>query len=339
MKKRSLFAAVAMLIVSAIVLTSATYAWFATGGSTSINTITGKVAEASAGIRLRTIPTTGAAATGWVNSLDYAKLAKDTTNNHFATNYTTTGDMTTSGWAFENPANDLSNIVLDTNGDPYTYRPISTADPRAHVANTNETIFSYQLAANGQFAAIDSSLDMNTFYDSYQFYVATLTEDEDATTNDTDINMTLTIGGTAAGAARVAVYSYDGSTWTNHGIYSGAGEGSTWFPLVEALDFTNFTYSDTANNNYILDGNDTSTDPDVGDKISTNPVTTTSAATAQTIRLNDCHVQDSAAGNKLVKIYVWLEGNDSDCAPTNARVPGGTITVEYGFTIATTPRS
>jgi len=39
MKKRSLFAAVAMLIVSAVVLTSATYAWFAGNASVSVDTI------------------------------------------------------------------------------------------------------------------------------------------------------------------------------------------------------------------------------------------------------------------------------------------------------------
>lgn len=40
MKKRSLVAAVAMLLVSALVLTSATFAWFAKGTATSVTTMT-----------------------------------------------------------------------------------------------------------------------------------------------------------------------------------------------------------------------------------------------------------------------------------------------------------
>ena len=43
MKKRSLFAAVAMLIVSALVLTSATYAWFAASEEATVSTISATV--------------------------------------------------------------------------------------------------------------------------------------------------------------------------------------------------------------------------------------------------------------------------------------------------------
>jgi hypothetical protein len=50
MKKRSLFAAVAMLIVSAVVLSSATYAWFASSANITSTTITSRVANSSGGI-------------------------------------------------------------------------------------------------------------------------------------------------------------------------------------------------------------------------------------------------------------------------------------------------
>lgn len=43
MKKRSLVAAIAMLIVSAIVLTSSTYAWFASSSSASVTSITARI--------------------------------------------------------------------------------------------------------------------------------------------------------------------------------------------------------------------------------------------------------------------------------------------------------
>lgn len=45
MKKRSLVAALAMLMVSAIVLTSSTYAWFATSSSAKVETISAKISN------------------------------------------------------------------------------------------------------------------------------------------------------------------------------------------------------------------------------------------------------------------------------------------------------
>lgn len=333
MKKRSLFAAVAMLIVSAILLTSATYAWFATGGPATISTITGKVAEAGAGITLRTVPTSGAGATGWVTTLDYASLAKDQTNNHFATNYTNTGKKADVGgvtWEFVNPTDTGALVVTDSTNKELTYEPVSTANPRAHT-QADPTIFAYQLS-NREFSA--ASGDLASFYDEYSFYVSTISEDTDTNTHDTNVNMALTIGGRAAPAARVAVYSYDGSTWTDHGIFSGSSE-SGWKPLVGAMDLENETYID-ANNNYILDAADAdaSTDANMTDLYSSSAVATTSASTAQTILLQDCHVQDSASGNRLVKVFVWVEGQDADCKPTDTRVPGGDITVQFSFTMA-----
>ena len=54
MKKRSLFAAVAMLIVSAIVLTSATYAWFSTTEANSIQSFGSTTSSGAAGLFLST---------------------------------------------------------------------------------------------------------------------------------------------------------------------------------------------------------------------------------------------------------------------------------------------
>ena len=52
MKKRSLFAAVAMLIVSAIVLTSATYAWFASSNQASMGTFTAGIQNTGGAITI-----------------------------------------------------------------------------------------------------------------------------------------------------------------------------------------------------------------------------------------------------------------------------------------------
>ena len=53
MKKRSLVAALAMLVVSAIVLTSSTYAWFAVSDSAEVTTISAQVTNASGALTLK----------------------------------------------------------------------------------------------------------------------------------------------------------------------------------------------------------------------------------------------------------------------------------------------
>lgn len=331
MKKRSLFAAVAMLIVSAIVLTSATYAWFATGGAaTQVGTITGNVAQASAGIRLRTQSSSGSGASGWQDALDYKMLAKDTTYNSFATNYTTTGDMSTTGWEFINPS-EVTNAETQVFG---VYEPVSSADPRANTSAA-PTIFAYSLA-NNIFGAIDSSKNISDFYDEYSFYVGTLSEDDDPTTNDTDVNMKIQIAGTAAPAARVAVYTYAAGAWTFKGIYSGAGE-SGWKAITADLPAN----TRDANGNFIVD--------DAESSASITATTATSAGgSGATILLPAVHQTDgytppatesnpspTTQANTLVKCFVWLEGNDADCKPTTRNLPGGDIQVTYTFTMAT----
>ncbi|MBQ2812726.1 MAG: hypothetical protein IJE63_05680, partial [Clostridia bacterium] len=50
MKKRSLVAALAMLMVSAIVLTSSTYAWFATGKTAKVSNVSATVGNSDGNI-------------------------------------------------------------------------------------------------------------------------------------------------------------------------------------------------------------------------------------------------------------------------------------------------
>ncbi|MBR3755266.1 MAG: hypothetical protein IKK49_09275 [Clostridia bacterium] len=66
MKKRSLVAALAMLMVSAIVLTSSTYAWFATGTTAKVSNISAKVANTQGNIQI------SANGTDYSTSLDYS---------------------------------------------------------------------------------------------------------------------------------------------------------------------------------------------------------------------------------------------------------------------------
>jgi len=77
MKKRSLFAAVVMLIVSAIVLTSATYAWFAGNSKVEVSTISASVNASNGSLQIS------------YNNSDWSKLVLTQTDlagvssNHF----------------------------------------------------------------------------------------------------------------------------------------------------------------------------------------------------------------------------------------------------------------
>lgn len=73
MKKRSLVAALAMLMVSAIVLTSSTYAWFATSSAASVDKISAQVTNNSGSLTVQAVVngTPGAKKTTLTSS-DYA---------------------------------------------------------------------------------------------------------------------------------------------------------------------------------------------------------------------------------------------------------------------------
>ena len=81
MKKRSLIAAIAMLIVSAVVLTSATYAWFASGSTATVTAISGNVQNSDGSILLSADGGTTWLATIGEGNFTQATLAK-------AANYT-----------------------------------------------------------------------------------------------------------------------------------------------------------------------------------------------------------------------------------------------------------
>lgn len=78
MKKRSLVAAIAMLIVSAIVLTSSTYAWFASNGAATVGAMNANVANNDG--TLQVMATTNAIANSqWKTSLSSADYTGYTT--------------------------------------------------------------------------------------------------------------------------------------------------------------------------------------------------------------------------------------------------------------------
>lgn len=92
MKKRSLFAAVAMLIVSAVVLTSATYAWFAQASNATVGTFSGNVAAAGTGVQVQS-HVTGAK---WTDKLVKDDLAS--AEDLYASEYTPCSTTDGTSW-------------------------------------------------------------------------------------------------------------------------------------------------------------------------------------------------------------------------------------------------
>lgn len=93
MKKRSLFAAVAMLIVSAIVLTSATYAWFASGQTATVSTINAKVTNGDGTLEIAAVPS--GTNMKWTNVLAISDFPTDTNVGVPGTSGTVANDATT----------------------------------------------------------------------------------------------------------------------------------------------------------------------------------------------------------------------------------------------------
>jgi len=118
MKKRSLVSAIAMLVVSAIVLTSATFAWFATGNKATVETINAKVTNADGSILL------SADGQSWDSTLTVAQLdAQDT--NIFPAQKVTEGEGTAAVEKYS-----LSPVSLSSDGKVTSGTVTTTDDGR-----------------------------------------------------------------------------------------------------------------------------------------------------------------------------------------------------------------
>jgi biopolymer transport protein ExbD len=82
MKKRSLIASIAMLLVSAIVLSTSTYAWFSAGATVSVAQVQATVQNTDGSIQ---IAATNGESTVWGQSVTLEELQAQTSTNHFST--------------------------------------------------------------------------------------------------------------------------------------------------------------------------------------------------------------------------------------------------------------
>ncbi len=121
MKKRSLVAAIAMLMVSAIVLTSSTYAWFATGTTAKVSGISAQVSNTSGNI------TISADGTNYSTTLEYAAFQGQ------AGNYT--------------PA-DFSPVSFDPVNQAFVAGSIAQGEDAENTATFGKLVFNPSVATN-----------------------------------------------------------------------------------------------------------------------------------------------------------------------------------------------
>ncbi len=244
MKKRSLFAAVAMLIVSAIVLTSATYAWFVVGSDADITGISVEVAGADSGVQVR-LYNSG----NWSGSLSGSTLATDTTNNKI----------------------------------PATYVPAT-----AYINNNVFTPLAGAFDAEGSMNITTSAATAGTDYALYKFSIR---KTGDAGKVDVTPDISVSGGSTANDALKVAIAHCDGSTTTFLGIW-----GDDGYDAIKTAG----TYLDSSD-----------------DKIISTADDSTYSSALQAVTLASGTVQTTSnigtSGNDYILVYIWIEGNDSEC--------------------------
>lgn len=324
MKKRSLFAAVAMLIVSALVLTSATYAWFNVGGGAQVIEQKGTVMEAGSGVRLKT-----GSGMDWNSTLLPQDFWDYTTNNNniLVQHWTATPVANTSPTQYT-----YTQDASTANNPDAFYKPMSSAD------GTN--FFMYNIAGDTSFMLSSDNSNSRNFRDSYEFKVATVVDD----TAGTAVTGTFKLYGpssmSAAGAARAVVFlsNNNGSSWTPYTgegstpiIYSAGSETTATNAIISAIDQDTDKIIDNgtgANTKWIMNSTDEGWN---ANSTCFTAVTPVDASGGVTITIPG--VRDTDNSTTMVKTVIWIEGQDSDCAPS---LGGKTVNSSWTFTVPTT---
>jgi hypothetical protein len=333
MKKRSLLAAVAMLIVSALVLTSATYAWFNVGGDATIKATRGSVMQAGTGIRLKTD-----SGMDWNSTLLPQNFTYSGSNSSFVQHWTATWDPDANGGAGDYVYTQPSSETQA--GSTAYYAPMS-AEPAADYDDL--TFYMYDIKGDNSFGLSQNNSNSNAFRDEYEFHVGTLMEE----TYGSDVEATFKLTGpyatgsaSAAAAARAIVYlsNDNGSTWTAYTgsgstpiVFTGGAESSSYFAVNSPIDeATNKILDDSGatTKNFIMNATDTGFTANQGcfTEVATTQMLNASG-NGQKILLKN--VPDINNSQTMIRVVVWIEGQDSNCAPS---LGGAQLTTEWAFT-------
>lgn len=278
MKKRSLFAAVAMLIVSALVLTSATYAWFQSGGNAYITAYDSTTVNAGTGVQLKTTVNNA----DWQNTLVYSDFTGST--DHLVKNFTGAAGQTGDG----------------------KLHPVSSYNGSSFKA--------YDINTSNQFHKLTP---VDGWYDVYTFSVGTVAAGDNVTcklnlsgdaaaaarvavfvkeTSDGSFSL-MQLPGATEGATVDAIFSKDDASYDaiKTDLPANTVDADHNYIATESGDSLAATYFQAVT-------------------IAAAQQTGTSGATFTLTNPG----QIGASFNKQLMVVVWLEGNDSDCVAVSA---------------------
>jgi len=244
MKKRSLLTAVVMLVVSAILLTSSTYAWFQASHNATVDIVKSGVQGELAGNVL--VKATREGAKDWDTSLTNEDL------------YGTTQSKT------------LSPLDIDPTGGSVSTLKYADFDTQNYEVKTGSS----------------------TSYLTYSWKVK-------AVNAAAGTNILIPVSFTS-GSFGYGVVAVDGNLWRTNGtsgdvVVWGPASGS-YYPLGTCTKATDATGG-------------TAGVIDAGEETGTGTI----SATAVTVNADNVEISVSAASEHTITVYVWAEGQDTDC--------------------------
>lgn len=301
MKKRSLFAAVAMLIVSAMVLTSATYAWFASGTKASVGEIKASVSKSDGTLLVATDLTANSGAGNWKTDLTYADWQNVTGN---------VGVPTTNAGA--QVPTELHPISVAFTNDAVSSKIAGGISQDTTTGSA--TYGQYKFAATG---------NATTNYIDLTFYVKATSAcvvDVEPTFNNGSVAyiygaITSNGSGAAATSTTAAV------TAVNSVI---CGDSAGYYPVV-------------VNNGVAVDNNTRNSIVDTAEDDSTNPILgsqVTPSAANSTLKFVITEAMAAADQYVTVHIYIWAEGQHASCT---GNASAGTASMSLSLTKSNIP--
>lgn len=262
MKKRSLVAALAMLMVSAIVLTSSTYAWFATATTAKVTGVNASIENAAGSIYV------SANKTDWSSSL-------------------TATDLAASGTITQT----LTTVSYDPTDDAFF----------AGQFGTGELATTFTL----------TGAEATTGFNRAKIYLKA----EQAGT--------VTVSPSLAGNMTGAEFIYASVKVGNDQVFLGAANDS-YYPISPASLGTNGTAYDTNPQNGIIDTAEISANGASGCELGSQ----VQVSANQSITF-DVSAYASDADIVEIEIYLWAEGQDTDCVGVKTAAPEYSLSFSY----------
>lgn len=275
LKKKALFPVIAMVLVSVVALSSATYAWFTTGNDATINNLNVQVVAAD-GIQI------SVDGTNWTSSLDTAALSDIAAIQ--AAGYTGVVNQMPAGQV--NPVSTAGNVV---NGKMEMFTGNLSASGELSTAADVETA-----GTNGNFIAfdvffkMDSTKTIKLAYSGSQVIAGTTDSDAETAARVAFIDLG---NATTAAAARSLTTAASTKIWEPNATVRSAAANAQF---AEPKDGQKLTYKGVKE-----------AGTNIGDSQKADVETFTMSADTDILTLEK--------GYNKVRIYIWMEGEDIDC--------------------------